>query len=57
MSTEPKFRRKVVATLVVKEAEKRAWASGYSSMNLHASKKGEENLQEVGMEAEPGNVH
>lgn len=38
--TEPDFRRKGVATIVVKKAEKWARSNGYSEMNLHASKQG-----------------
>jgi GNAT superfamily N-acetyltransferase len=48
MFTEPKFRRKGVATLVVKEAERWARASGYPSMNLHASKKGRKVYKKLG---------
>ncbi len=38
--TEPDFRRKGVATIVVKKAEKWARSNGYSEMNLHASRQG-----------------
>ena len=47
---EPKFRRKRVATLVVKEAERWAWASGYHSMTLHASKEGRKVYKRLGWE-------
>lgn len=38
--TEPKFRRKGVATLIVKAAEGWARGQGYARMNLHASRQG-----------------
>jgi GNAT superfamily N-acetyltransferase len=50
MFTEPKFRRKGVATLVVKEAERWARASGYPSMSLHASRMGRRVYRRLGWE-------
>jgi len=48
MFTDPKFRRKGVATLVVREAERWARENGYSEMNLHASRKGRKVYAKLG---------
>lgn len=48
MYTEPKFRRKGVATLVVREAERWARDRGYPLMNLHASRKGRKVYAKLG---------
>jgi len=48
MYTEPEFRRKGVATLVVHEAEKWARSQGYSEMNLHASRQGRKVYPKLG---------
>lgn len=46
--TEPEFRRKGVATLLVREAEKWAGARGYSEINLHASEQGRKVYAKLG---------
>jgi len=48
MFTEREFRRKGVATLVVKEAERWARAGGYPVMNLHPSKEGRKVYAKLG---------
>jgi len=48
MFTESKFRRRGVATLVIREAERWASASGYPGMNLHASKAGRKVYAKLG---------
>jgi len=48
MFTEPKFRRKGVASLIVREAERWARSNGYPRMSLHASHKGRKVYTKLG---------
>jgi len=48
MYTDPGFRRRGVATLVIREAEKWARDSGYPEMSLHASRQGRKVYPKLG---------
>jgi GNAT superfamily N-acetyltransferase len=50
MYTEPEFRRKGFATLIVKEAMSWARRNGYARMSLHASKAGRSVYDKLGWE-------
>jgi GNAT superfamily N-acetyltransferase len=50
MYTEPAFRRKGLATMIVKECMEWARAKGYRGLTLHASKKGRKVYSELGWE-------
>ena len=50
MFTEPAFRRKGVATLIIREAERWARGEGYSQMTLHSSKKARRLYKALGWE-------
>jgi len=48
MYTDPKFRRRGVATMIVREAERWARENGYTEINLHASRQGRKVYPKLG---------